>query len=147
MSQHVNDGRSRSMAEYSAMITQCVNAFGSKREPKLPIPNDPSAAAAQEYAIAKLIADAAEERKDIARRVLMSTLTIPPVKGKHIVHDSLYAFAEVQNVAAPRRLSESLLLKLLAKEGMDMDKAAGIIEAAKPVTNDYISRLTVLLKQ
>lgn len=144
---HTTATTDRSMAEYAVSIDNTINAIGSKREPKLPSPNDDAAALAQDCALSKIIFDAAERRKDASRAAFMAAISIPPVKGKHIVHDSTFAVAEVQNVAAARRLHEPTLLNLLAKAGMSVDVAAAIIEAAKVGSDAFTSRLTVLLKK
>jgi hypothetical protein len=137
-------------AECQVSIDKLINGIGSKCGPKLVKANDPLDAAAQEYAIAKMAADSAEDRAKIAREKLLIEMApiMPDVKGKHLVHDSSVVNVVVQLVANPSRIVEAKVLNLLVtKFGCSLTEAAAIIEKeCKSESAGFQNRLSVLLK-
>jgi hypothetical protein len=137
-------------AEYQIAVDKLINGIGSKCGPKLVRSNDLLDAAAQEYAIAKMAADSAEDRAKTARAALITALTpvMPDMKGKHLVHDSAVTNVTVQLVANPSRIVEAKVLNLLVtKFGLSLTAAAAIIEdECKSDSSGFQQRLSVLLK-
>lgn len=138
-------------AEYQVSIDKLINNIGSKCGPKIVKSNDPLDAAAQEYAIAKMASDAAEGRAKNAREAMLKAYAelMPDMKGKHLIHDSMFANVTVQLVANPSRIVEAKVLNLLVtKFGLSLTEASALIEnECKSESSGFQQRLSVLLKQ
>jgi hypothetical protein len=137
-------------AEYQVSIDKLVKGVGSKCGPKITRSTDAIDAAAQEYAIAKMVSDSAEDRAKVAREKLIAELTpvMPDMKGKHLVHDSAVTNVTVQLVANPSRIVEAKVLNMLVvKFGLSLTEASSLIEnECKSESSGFQQRLSVLLK-
>lgn len=138
-------------AEYQVSIDKLINNIGSKCGPKIVKSNDPLDSAAQEYAIAKMASDAAEGRAKNAREAMLNAYAdlMPDMKGKHLIHDSMFANVTVQLVANPSRIVEAKVLNMLVtKFGLSLTEASALIEnECKSESSGFQQRLSVLLKQ
>lgn len=138
-------------AEYQLGIDKLVNNIGSKCGPKLVKANDPLDVLAQEYAIAKMASDSAEDRAKNARDAMLKGYAdrMPDMKGKHLIHDSTFANVTVQCVANPSRIVEAKVLNLLVTHfALSLTEASALIEnECKSESSGLQHRLSVLLKQ
>lgn len=138
-------------AEYQLGIDKLVNNIGSKCGPKLVKANDPLDVLAQEYAIAKMASDSAEDRAKNARDAMLKGYAdlMPDMKGKHLIHDSTFANVTVQCVANPSRIVEAKVLNMLVTHfALSLTEASALIEnECKSESSGLQHRLSVLLKQ
>ena len=138
-------------AEYQLGVDKLINNIGSKCGPKLTKANDPLDALAQEYAIAKMASDSAEDRAKAARDAMLKGYAdlMPDMKGKHLIHDSTFANVTVQCVANPSRIVEAKVLNVLVTHfGLSLREASALIEnECKSESTGFQQRLSVLLKQ
>lgn len=138
-------------AEYQLGIDKLVNNIGSKCGPKIVKANDPLDALAQEYAIAKMASDSAEDRAKNAREAMLKGYAdlMPDMKGKHLIHDSAFANVTVQCVANPSRIVEAKVLNMLVTHfALSLTEASALIEnECKSESSGFQHRLSVLLKQ
>ena len=134
-------------AEVPLKISDAVQRIGSALGVRLPLPNDPIAAAAQEYYVAKEVAKAADARSKAARDALLPLITVPTSKGKHTVHDSRTAVVIADQRAEPRRLSEDAVVNMLCRDfKLSVDEARSKVDAIKSGGNGLVTHLTVVLK-
>lgn len=134
-------------AEVPSKIADAVMRIGSAIGVRMPLVNEPVAAAAQELYVAKLIESNAKGRAEKARKSLDKLLKVPNSKGAHIVHDSSTAIVTVDNRSPPRLLNEPTLLSMLiAKQGMSVEDAQAFIDSCKVSKAGFVEYLTVVLK-
>lgn len=136
-------------ADYVVKLQSLIDRAGKHNGTKPPQSNDAVDALAQEYAIAKALADAADSRVERARTALMKGMQLPERKGQHILHDTQFALVEDQVVSNARLIKPAMLLNALVTEcGMTLTQADEFIDRhCKPADAGMQHRLKVLLKQ
>lgn len=134
-------------AEYEKAIRKIVSGIGTTKQTQPPMVNDPATQYVQEYALAKMIADAAKKRLEKAKQGLLAELRPDrSVEGKTIIHDSAHAYALAHVINQRAGLDEGVLLEKLTEALGDESLAHDVIESARK-DSILVLKLTVTLKE
>jgi hypothetical protein len=135
--------------EIPVKCSTAVHRIGSAIGFRLLSVNDPIATAAQEYYVAKQIANAAEDRLSSAKAILVSALSsvVPMSSGKHVVHDSATVVVTADQRAHPSKLDEEILASLMMDQfGCTLAQAQKVIANAKVRKPGFVTHWTTVMK-